>query len=87
MYAQNTNRDGRGRPQNENPLKTKRYNLVLPNDLYLEVKGIADTERTSVLDAFKRIIKYGLMTYKIMKDPSSQLIIRQGDSEREIVIV
>ena len=78
---------GRGRPRNENPLKTKRYNLVIPDDLFLEVKNIADTEQTSIIDSFKKIIKYGLLTYKIMKDPTSQLIIKQGKSEREIVLV
>jgi hypothetical protein len=86
MHGPNTNIIGRGRPKNVNPLKTKRYNLVLPDDLYAEVKCIADTEQTSVIEAFKKIIKYGLLLFKIMKDPDSRLVIRQGETEREIVI-
>jgi len=86
MHGQPSNVIGRGRPKNVNPLRTKRYNLVLPDDLYAEVKCIADTEQTSVVEAFKKIIKYGLLLYKIIKDPTSRLVIRQGETEREIVI-
>jgi len=86
VYTPTSNVVKRGRPRNKNPFKTKRYNLVLPTDLYLGVKGIADTEHTSVLEAFKRIIRHGLLIHKIMQDSSSQLIIKQGESEREIIL-
>jgi len=76
----------RGRPRNKTPFNTKRYNLVLPTDLYLGVKGLADTEHTSVLEAFKRIIRHGLLIHKIMQDSSSQMIIKQGETEREIIL-
>lgn len=76
----------RGRPKKENPVLTKRYNLVLPNDLYLEVESIATAEQSTMIDAFKRILKYGLLAYRVMKDPSAQLIIREGNSEREIYL-
>ena len=86
MYAILNKSSTRGRPRKENPVKTKRYNLVLPYDLYTEVESIATEEQSTVIDAFKRIIKYGLLAYKVMKDPSSQLIIREGDTDREIVL-
>ncbi len=86
VYEITSNTIKRGRPRNKHPLKTKRYNLVLPTDLYLGVKGIADAEHTSVLDTFRRIIKHGLLIHKIMQDPTSQLIIKQGETEREIIL-
>ena len=86
MYGIDKKSIGRGRPPKKNPIRVKRYNLVLPYDLYEEMEGVATAEHSTVIDAFKRIIKYGLLAYKVMKDPSSQLIIREGDSEREIVL-
>lgn len=86
MYAETADIAKRGRPRKENPIKTKRYNLVLPDEVYAEVKAIADNERTSVLEAFKRVIRHGLLMYKIMKDPQARLIIRQGETEREIIL-
>lgn len=63
----------------------KRYSLVIPESIFNEVQRTAEEEHTSIIDLLRRFIKLGLLISKISKDPNSQLIIREGDKEREIL--
>jgi hypothetical protein len=65
----------------------KRYNLVLPNNLYDEVQALANDENVSVLELLKRFIKIGLVVTKLNQSPNASLIIREGDRERELVFI
>lgn len=77
---------GRGRPKaSQRTMDVQRYQLVLPTDFYSEIRVIADAEHASVLDTIRRLIRYGLTIFKILKDRDAQLIIREGDVERVIV--
>jgi predicted transcriptional regulator len=66
-------------------MEQKRYNLVLPAEVFDEVKTIADSRNTTVKQLLHRFIKLGLIAIKIDETPGAALIIREGDSEREIV--
>jgi len=72
---------------NQNPPKDTRYNLVLPKDVYEAVKAVARDRNTSVLEVFKQFIRIGLMVVAIDKSPDKHLIIREGEQEREIIIL
>ena len=64
----------------------KRYNLGIPEDLYQEVRDMADAEATTVLEIFKRLMKVGLVLYKKQKDPNTCFIIREkGKDDREVI--
>lgn len=65
----------------------KRYNLVLPEELFNEVQRIADDRQTSVVDILRRFIKLGLLADQIEKSPDSALIIREGNAERQIILI
>ena len=65
----------------------KRYNLVLPEELFNEVQQIADKEHITVLEVLRRFIKLGLLASKIQDDPDSALYIREGNSERKIIFL
>lgn len=71
----------------EKAMAVKRYNLVLPEELFNEVQRIADDRQTSVVDILRRFIKLGLLADRIEKSPGSALIIREGDIERQIILV
>lgn len=71
----------------EKPIAVKRYNLVLPEDLFNEVQRIADDRQTTVVDILRRFIKLGLLADRIEKSPDSALIIREGEIERQIILV
>lgn len=65
----------------------KRYNLVLPEELFNEVQRIADDRQTTVVDILRRFIKLGLLADRIEKSPDSALLIREGNVERQIILV
>src|SRR5262249_22003006 len=74
-----------GTPQGTRGLR--RYNLVLPEALLREVQGFADAEQTTVVELLRRFIKLGLLASRIADTPGSALIIREGDREREILML
>jgi hypothetical protein len=65
----------------------KRYNLVLPQDLFDEIKEVADNEGTTVVEVIRKFVKLGLIAVKIQNEPGSALIIREGDSEQQLLIL
>ena len=66
---------------------TKRYTLVLPEALFDELQGLADTRGTTVADLLRRFVKLGLLAIRVEEDPDSALIIREGGTEREILLL
>lgn len=73
--------------ENSKKGKVKRYNLVLPNSLFDEVQILANDEKISVLELLKRFIKIGLVLTKFARSPNARLILREGDRERELVLL
>ncbi len=67
--------------------EVKRYNLGLPEDLFNQIQGLADKKHTSVLEILKRFIKLGLLAAKLEDNPDTTLIIREGNTEREIIFL
>ncbi len=65
----------------------KRYNLILPQDLFDEVQRIADDRQTSVVDMLRRFIKLGLLAIQVEESPGAALLIREGDTEKEIILL
>jgi|GEM_PF-2256625 len=65
----------------------KRYNLVLPIDLFNAIQDIANEQHTSVVDILKRFITLGLIAYDAQKDPNAKLILKEGGREQEIALV
>jgi hypothetical protein len=64
----------------------KRYNLVLPVDLYTELSDLAKARNTSVVDLLRTYTKLGIWLTKELDATNSQLIIRNDEKEREILI-
>ena len=65
----------------------KRYSLVLPEDLFTAIQALADQRQTTVVDLIRRFIKLGLIAAKIEDTPGAALIIRDGDSEQQIILL
>ena len=65
----------------------KRYNLALPEEVFNAVQQIADEQHTTMLEILRRFIKLGLIAYELEKREDAALIIREGDKEREIVLI
>jgi len=65
----------------------KRYSLALPEDLFMAIQELADQRQTTVVDLIRRFIKLGLIAAKIEDTPGAALIIRDGDSEQQIIFL
>lgn len=79
---------GRRRGKAEsNQTGVKRYNLVLPMDLFNAVNQLAEEEQTTVVELLRRFIKLGLIAADVARDPNSKLIIREGKQEQEILLL
>lgn len=68
------------------PPDIKRYNLALSEDLYREVEQLANREHTTVLEIIRRSVKLGLIAARTQAAGGS-LLLRQGDREREIILL
>ncbi len=65
----------------------KRYNLVLPEEMYTELEKVARKRHTSVVEMLRRFIKLGLLVDQIDDRPEAELLIREGSRERQIVLI
>lgn len=68
------------------PIKTRRYNLVLPELLFDELKTVADKNGTTVVDLMRRYVKLGLLADRLEEIPNAGLFIKEGDSMKQIII-
>ena len=71
---------------NNNP-KVYRYSLALPTDLFEELKLAADKRGMTVIEVLRKFIKLGLIVLETQENLGSALIIREGDTERQIMII
>lgn len=75
------------RSPNPSSKGVKRYNLVLPEELFNAVQELADQRQTTVVELIRRFIKLGLIAAKLEDTPGAALIIREGDSDQRIVLL
>ncbi len=79
-----------GRKRSTSALKQrgmKKYQIVVPESLFEEIEKLADSRQTTVIDIIRRFLKLGLLTAKIENTANAGLFIREGDSEREIILL
>lgn len=67
--------------------KTKRYNLVIQQDIFDKVENIADKEGVTTLDMLKRFVRFGLFVSKLKFENGDGLLIRQeGKLDKHLFI-
>ena len=67
--------------------KVYRYNLALPQELFEELKDAAENRGTTVVEMLRKFIKLRLIVLEAQDKPDSALIIKEGDTERQIMIL
>ncbi len=65
----------------------KRYNLVLPEAVFDEVRQVAASQNTTVVEMLRRYIKLGLMVSKLQETPEITLSVKEKEIEREIILL
>ena len=75
----------RGRPSKHR--RTRRYLLVLPETLYQDIEQIAAEHETSVVDIMRRFLRLGVIGARLQETSNARLVIKEGDTEREIFLL
>jgi hypothetical protein len=66
---------------------SKRYNVVLPQEMFDELQNIADERGVSVVEMLRKFIKLGILASWLEELPDAALIIREGDNDRELLLI
>lgn len=67
--------------------KTQRFNLQLPEPLFLEIKALADENGCSVAEMIRRLAKAGMELHLAEADPDRAVIKRDARGERELIFI
>lgn len=59
----------------------KRYNLVLPVELFNKLEAVAERKGESVVAVLKQFIKLGLLAVELEDKPGAELVIKDADKE------
>lgn len=62
----------------------KRYNLVLPEELFDAVQQMAHEKDTTVVDLIRKFLRLGLVIADVEKSDLATIYVREGDQERKI---
>jgi hypothetical protein len=65
----------------------RRYSLVLPEELFQEVERLAERQNTSVVELLRRFTRLGLLAMQLQERPDAALIIREGGTERQLMLL
>jgi hypothetical protein len=55
--------------------------------LFSEVQALADQRHISVLELLRKFIRLGLLVAKADDSPDTVFILREGDKERQLVLL
>ncbi len=67
--------------------RVKRYNLVMPEELFRDLQDFADRRHTTVVEVMRRFLRLGLVVGQACETPGSAVVIRENDREREVLLV
>jgi hypothetical protein len=65
----------------------KRYNLVLPEEMFNEVKRVADEQQTSMVEVIRKFIKLGLMVFEMQETAEITLFVKKRGEEQKIILL
>jgi hypothetical protein len=66
---------------------TKRYNLVLPAELFDELQEVADQKHTTVQELVRRFVKLGLLAVRAETTPGLDFLVRESGVESRVMIL
>jgi hypothetical protein len=65
----------------------KRYNLALPQELFDQIEDVAQQRHTTVVEVLRSFIRLGLIAVQMDGSSDSALILREGDKERQVLVI
>ena len=65
----------------------RRYSLVLPDELFADVERLAERQQTTVVELLRRFTRLGLLATQLQERPDAALLIREGGTERQLLLL
>lgn len=65
----------------------RRYSLVLPEGLFEQVERLAQRHDTTVVELLRRFTRLGLLAMELQERPDASLIIREGGTDRQLLLL
>jgi hypothetical protein len=65
----------------------KRYNVMLPAELFDELQEVAKQKHTTVLELIKRFVKLGLLAVRAETSPDLDFLVRERGVESRVMIL
>ncbi len=66
--------------------KTKRYNLVLTEQMFTDIQTVAEEEGVTFLEAIRGFIKLGLFVDKQVK-AGAEVFVRDGNGNEKMLLI
>jgi hypothetical protein len=65
----------------------KRINVAVTPEVIQALQLVIDNEQVTLTEAVRRLISYGDFIYRAVKQEGSEVLIRNGDTTREVVLL
>lgn len=69
------------------PEQPKRINVAVTPEVVQALQAVIDAEQVSLTEAVRRLISYGDFIYRAVKEDGSEVLLRNGDNVREVVLL
>ena len=66
-------------------LSVKRYNLLMPEDLFNRLEVLANEKQVSLAELIRTFLKIGLILVELQHDDSVSIVVRDSNRERELM--
>ncbi len=67
--------------------EAKRINVAVTPEVVRALELVIENEQVSLTEAVRRLIGYGDFIYRAVKEDQAEVLVRKGDSVREIVLL
>jgi hypothetical protein len=69
------------------PGQPKRINVAVTPEVIQALQTVMENEQVTLTEAVRRLISHGDFIYRAVKQDGSEVLLRDGDSTREIVLL
>lgn len=82
-------RPGKGHPSGveSSRVDPKRINVAVTKDTVQALQRVMDGEGVSLTEAVRRLVGYGDFVYRAVKEDNAELLVKTGDSTKQVVLL
>lgn len=68
-------------------VRVRRVNVAVSPDTIRALENVIEREQISLTEAVRRLVGYGDHVYRAIREDGAEVLIRKGDSVREVVLL